>query len=312
MKTRIIQEGPTPDQEVHMFRSAAARQAATYTGLVYALTLAAALALPHAGFTPLLALFCPVVSVLLITALGTRRGHRKALWAGIGLRHAGLRSWPVAVLLPIAFLVVSYGAAVLLGIASFTAPGSLVEWLSAAMNLVAGLVVSTALVMNEEIGWRGYLLPRMQMLMSPRRAALTTGFIHGVFHLPLILLTTVYDNVGNRFIVAPVVVATITAAGAFYAWLRDRSGSIWPVAIAHGAVDAVFSLGAASAVTVTPVALAYTAGESGIATFLAVGGAALYLLASSSRWQHNAPLGQPKSTATRTRSGSITANPVTK
>jgi membrane protease YdiL (CAAX protease family) len=278
------------------------------------MTLAAALALPHAGFTPLLALLCPVVSVLLITIFGTGRGQRKALWAGIGLHRPGLRSWPIAVLLPIAILVVSYGAAVLLGIATFQPPGTLVEWTSFAMNLVAGLVVSTALVVNEEIGWRGYLLPRMQKLMSRRRAAITTGLIHGVFHLPLILFTTVYDNVGSRLIVAPVVVATITAAGVFYAWLRDRSGSIWPVAIAHGSVNAVFSIGAVAAVTTSPVALAYTAGESGIATFLAVTCPALYLLARSSTWQQIALEGEPTSTgtiptATEPRSGSIIRQP---
>jgi len=38
--------------------------------------------------------------------------------------------------------------------------------------------------MTERIGWRGYLLPRMQVVLTKRRAALTVGFIHDLFHMP--------------------------------------------------------------------------------------------------------------------------------
>ena len=40
---------------------------------------------------------------------------------------------------------------------------------------------------------------------EPSPAAVLTGFIHGLFHLPLILLTTVYDNIGSRWVIAPMV-----------------------------------------------------------------------------------------------------------
>jgi uncharacterized protein len=37
-----------------------------------------------------------------------------------------------------------------------------------------------------------------------------------MFHVPLMVFTTTY-NVGSRWVVVPPVVATITAAGVFYA-----------------------------------------------------------------------------------------------
>ena len=92
----------------------------------------------------------------------------------------------------------------------------------------------SVLFLAEEIGWRGYMLPRVQQLTSRRRAAVVTGFVHGCFHLPLILIATTYDEHGSRWLVAPIVVATITAGGVFYAYLWDRTGSVWPVAMAHG------------------------------------------------------------------------------
>ena len=61
----------------------------------------------------------------------------------------------------------------------------------------------TVLFLGEELGWRGYMLPRIQQLTSRRRAALVTGFFHGCFHLPLILIATTYDEFGSRWIVAP-------------------------------------------------------------------------------------------------------------
>ena len=44
----------------------------------------------------------------------------------------------------------------------------------------------SVVILGEEIGWRGFLLPRVQELTDKRRAAVVTGFMHGLFHLPLI------------------------------------------------------------------------------------------------------------------------------
>jgi membrane protease YdiL (CAAX protease family) len=250
-------------------RSTALRQSLLFLGLVYAMVLAVALTLSHAAFAPLPSMVTPVVAVALITFLGTPRGQRRALWASVGLRHLGLRSWPVAFFASVLIiLVVPYGVAALLGSVTWVSVPSY-GWLGWGLNLVTGLAVVTLLALTEEIGWRGYLLPRVQTLVSRRWAAVVVGFVHGLFHLPLILLTQSYDSVGSRWIVAPVVVATITAGGVLYAWLKDRSGSVWPVAFAHAAVNTLLE-GAGLVTVVSPLALAYTAGESGLVTLAAV------------------------------------------
>jgi membrane protease YdiL (CAAX protease family) len=269
-----------------MFRTTEARHAAAFTGLVFTMATGIALALPHANIAALLSLFTPVLSVLVITVFGTRRGHRRDLWRGIGLGRTGGRCWPAALVIPMVLPALAYGAAVALGVASFRHPvHGLSPWMSAGANLVVAIVLGTVLILGEEIGWRGFLLPRMQELLPKRRAALVTGVLHGLFHLPIILLTTTYDSEGKRYIVAPIVVVTIALAGVFYAWLRDRSNSIWPVAIAHNAANTMFDLGAASVVTTSPLALAYTAGESGVATLVVVAGLAILLLTRAATWR---------------------------
>ena len=91
-----------------------------------------------------------------------------------------------------------------------------------------------------------------------------------MWHLPLILLTTACNPIGNRFIVVPLFLAVLTAAGVLYGYLRDASGSLWPVMIAHGTFNAVLGMLAGAAVAEYPALAAYLTGETGIFTLLAI------------------------------------------
>jgi uncharacterized protein len=243
-----------------------------------------ALAIPNAAIVaPTLSMATPLIAVGLITLFRTPRGARRALWGTFGLGRAGWRSWPAAFALALlAVFIVPFGVADLLGSADFISPSS-INLPIAAVRLVVGLATVTLMAMAEEIGWRSYLLPRMQMLLPRRRAAIVVGFCHGLFHLPLICFTSTYDSVGSRWVVAPMVLLSLTSAGVFYAWLKDRSGSVWPVAFAHATVN-VFIDGSGLIVILTPVALAYTATESGLVTFAATTALAAVLLVRGRTW----------------------------
>ena len=60
------------------------RQITVFLSITYGLTLAIALALPHAGITPLIAIAFPVIAVALTVAFTVPRGQRRAVWAGVG------------------------------------------------------------------------------------------------------------------------------------------------------------------------------------------------------------------------------------
>ena len=115
--------------------------------------------------------------------------------------------------------------------------------------------------------------------------ALVTGVVHGCFHLPLILIATTYDEHGSRWLVAPIVVGTLTMGGVFYAYLWDRTHTVWPVAMAHGAVNTAFATGAGALVITSDADFAYVAGESGIATFAAVAVVGAVFLARAKVWR---------------------------
>ncbi len=266
------------------------REVTTYLVLAYSLAIGIAVAMPHAGINALLSAFAPITAVLAITFMSTPRGKRRELWGSFGLNRSGKQTWVFALVVPMLMAASAYAVALVMDVAQLrefdlTATG-LGSW---TLNLVATLAFMSVLFLSEEIGWRGYMLPRVQQLTSRRRAAVLTGFVHGCFHLPLILIATTYDQHGSRWFVAPVVVATITAGGVFYAYLWDRTGSVWPVAMAHGAVNTMFAIGAGAVVARSEADLAYVAGESGIATFAVVGVAAVVFLARARVWRTDKP-----------------------
>jgi membrane protease YdiL (CAAX protease family) len=68
--------------------------------------------------------------------------------------------------------------------------------------------------------------------------------------------------------VAPLFLAVLTVAGILYGYLRNASGSLWPVVIAHGTFNAVGVL-AGGAVVDNPTTADLT-GETGVFTLLAL------------------------------------------
>jgi membrane protease YdiL (CAAX protease family) len=262
------------------------REVTTFLALAFSIAIGLAVAMPHAGINVLLSAFAPIIAVLIVTFTTTRPGRRRELWASFGLARSGKNVWAIALLLPMVLAVGAYAIAVAVGVAELgqldvTASGA-AGW---GLILIVNLVTMTVLFLSEEIGWRAYMLPRVQQLTSRRRAAVVTGFVHGCFHLPLVLIATTYDEFGSRWILAPMVVAVITAGGVFYAYLWDRTHSVWPAAMAHGAVNIAFGLGAAAVVASSQADLAYVAGEGGIATFVVVAIAAVVLLTRAKVWR---------------------------
>ncbi len=120
--------------------------------------------------------------------------------------------------------------------------------------VVAGTVLSALAIapfinmipaFGEEVGWRGMLYPTLGEAMSERSAALVSGAIWGLWHAPVIAMG---HNYGMGYVGFPVVgiltmTLTCTAAGCFLSYLRTCSASVWPCALAHGALNAVANIG---------------------------------------------------------------------
>ena len=108
------------------------------------------------------------------------------------------------------------------------------------VNVLIGGVINTIPAAGEEIGWRGYLLPRL-LPLGPVPAVLISGVIWGVWHAPLLLLGYNYPGAPGWLAVLSMCSMCIVV-GAIFGWLRLRSDSVWPAALAHGTFNAAAGL----------------------------------------------------------------------
>lgn len=106
--------------------------------------------------------------------------------------------------------------------------------------LIAALFLNIIPAIGEEIGWRGWLLPKL-LRFGPWSAILLSGLIWGLWHAPVILLGHNYPGTpGWLALIAMVGFSTIM--GGIFGWLRLRGGSVWPAALAHSSLNAAGTL----------------------------------------------------------------------
>jgi membrane protease YdiL (CAAX protease family) len=240
------------------------RKAFVFYGITLALAVAVAFAAPVFGeaSTVVTMLTPTVAAVIMLTWIAPEGGFHKVLWL-LGLDRAGFKGWPLAIGGPIALHFVSFLVLSITGLALFAAPQITGSVGFAVLKISTGLAVGTFFALGEEIGWRGYMLPRL-LGRGVVPAMLLVGFLHGVWHLPLMLTTDYYHNSGNPLLVVPLFLVTLTLAGMFFGFLRLWTGSVWPVAIAHAMVNMAWEIMTEMTQTKSALVLEYLGGESGV------------------------------------------------
>jgi uncharacterized protein len=159
-------------------------------------------------------------------------------------------------------LVASYAAATLVGVVSWQFESD------AAINLAINLVIVSFFAFFEEIGWRGYMLPKLAS-RYPHMAPALVGFLHGVWHLSLMLLTTAYQPGWQPADRGPALPGDSHRCRNPLRLFAER---VWqPLASGDCARHVQRgSRGAGAAVVGNPATAAYLTGETGVFTLLAL------------------------------------------
>lgn len=214
----------------------------------------------------------PLMLAPAVAAVATRLLRREG-FADVSFRLGGWGSLGGLVLglaLPLLVGPLAYSAAYLGGLARL-APPELPLLPSAAgpvahlvaLLLLAGTLGTLALLpgaAGEEIGWRGYLLPRLIDAGTPQ-PILLSGLIWGLWHL-VPLFVSGYAVGSSPLLSAGALLVSAVSLGFVLAWLRLDTGSIWPPVVAHAAWNAVIN-GGFDLATEGAGALLWT-GESGL------------------------------------------------
>jgi membrane protease YdiL (CAAX protease family) len=100
--------------------------------------------------------------------------------------------------------------------------------------ILVAIVISTPVQAGEEIGWRGYALPRLAARSGLARASILLGIIWACWHLPFFLIPGV-DKSGQSFPVYLLQVIALSVAAAWLYWRTQRS--LLLVMLMHSAVN---------------------------------------------------------------------------
>jgi len=111
------------------------------------------------------------------------------------------------------------------------------------MSFGVGIIYSLIEALGEEIGWRGFLMPRLAKEMSMPAVIIVSGTIWGLWHAPIVYQGHTF---GLKYKGAPwggIVLMCLFCIfiGAWFYYLYVRSGSILVCALAHGFHNIVWS-----------------------------------------------------------------------
>ena len=180
------------------------------------------------GFLYLLGVFAPSLVALALTARANGRAGTLTLLRRTVKWSVGARWYVFAVGYMAA---IKLGAAVLLRIATGAWPAFGQE---PVYIMAIAIPFSTPVQAGEEIGWRGYALPRLSAHLGLSGASIVLGVIWACWHLPFFIISGT-DKSGQSF---PVYLLSVTALSVAMAWLYWRTNlSLLLTMLMHAAIN---------------------------------------------------------------------------
>lgn len=217
------------------------------TGIVYAIKNFT----PNRNMASMLIMWTPGLAALLVS-LFTKRSLKLIGWK------FSFKWISIGWILPVAYATVAYSAIWILGLGDVPSPTFLERArLTLGMDsesdtliivsaffyiTIINLIPSAIMALGEEIGWRGFLVPELSEWGGLKKAGLISGIIWGIWHLPGILGGN-YGQTGTPLWFRLTCFAILViSTGVLLAWLRMKSGSIWPVVIFHATHNGVIQM----------------------------------------------------------------------
>lgn len=196
----------------------------TYFVLAYALTWVLAPLLTISLLLGVVGLLMPAVAAIVVTAMTEGRPGVKSLLQRLTIWRVGLRWYAVALGLPV---LLSLGVAASGSLLGASGP---IEFSPVSLLTMVVFV----LVVGEEIGWRGYALPKLLQNHSAVTASLILGVLWGGWHLPTFFIPGA-PQAGIPFLAF---LLFTTGASVLFTWLYLRTGgSLLIATVFHGAIN---------------------------------------------------------------------------
>ena len=171
-------------------------------------------------------MWCPAFAAI-ITRLALQRNLE-----GFGWKIGELRWWLLAMAIPVVVGLVMFGTGWISGVAPFL-PDRAMAMLAfpALLAILVTLGFSVFSATGEEIGWRGLLVPELGRVTTFTWVAIISAVIWFLWHVPLMVVGAYGDGSLSSMVLFFI---SMVGGATLFAWIRLKSGSIWPAALLHG------------------------------------------------------------------------------
>ncbi len=176
------------------------------------------------GIYVVLLMYCPAIAAI-ITSLIFYRSINEFGW-----KPGRVKYLVMGYAIPLVYATIAYGLFWILTSGTFT--GKLPQYNMIYFVLVGTLTSIVGGVLGEEIGWRGFLVPQLAKITSFTKLGLISGIIWAVWHFPLMIFSG-YNAGASLWYSLPMFTLAVIGLSFILAWLRLRSGSIWPAVLLH-------------------------------------------------------------------------------
>jgi len=153
-----------------------------------------------------------------------------------GWRLGKVKYQVLSYLTPILYSLLVYGVVWLTPLGSYGGLDSTyvtsVAFISMLALFAEGTLYAAHSAVGEEIGWRGYLTPKLFQKYSPFQISLIIGVIWSVWHYPIIVLG-LYGTEVSVFYQLVCFSLMIIGTNFIYTWFRIKSGSLWTGLFLH-------------------------------------------------------------------------------
>lgn len=159
-------------------------------------------------------------------------------WTGLRELYSRLLIWRVhwawylvALLWPSAIALTALAIERVAGIPAFVT-------VAPATAILLSVVVTTCILILEEVGWRGYALPRLQSRQSALVSSLVLGTLWGLWHFPLHLMPDYPRPLDNPFASIALFTVFTVLFSVVLTWIFNSTrGSLLLVLLAHQAFN---------------------------------------------------------------------------
>lgn len=186
-------------------------------------------------------MWCPALAALLV---------QRAAPSGddaLGWRFGDRRWWLGAYLVPLLYGLVAYSIIWLAGLGGFPEHAFLEDnakmvglpvspFVATGLMIIVlagpGVILGCASALGEELGWRGFLVPRLVERHGFTLGSLLVGIVWAAWHVPVLFFPKYLGGTPMPFAMTCFFVNLI-AMSFVYTWFRLRSASVWPAVIMH-------------------------------------------------------------------------------